>query len=192
MTIDTPKPEERAAPQQELVSVPGVMTEKEKAAAELLLSRAKDVGSNGQSEKRVVNPAEMILEAGLVQNLAIALTVVNILVQHGVLRRVGEQESDDVVRYIYVVSGTALESAQTVSLTALQKELHKRLREFQGREKKLRDKRNVLRAERDRINVQITTLDEEMEKVSEEEGAIRGKLTKFDNLLRELSRELSL
>lgn len=179
-------------PQPERISVPGVMTEKEKMAAEFLLSRARDVGNNGQSEKRVVNPAEMLEAEGLTQNLPTALSIVSVLAQHGVLHKVGEQENDDDSRHIYTIKDTALESAETVSLSGLQKKLHKRLHESQRQMSKLRDKRNTLRAERDQINVQISAIDEEIETVSAEEGAIKAKLAKFDNLLRELQKELSL
>lgn len=176
----------------ERISVPGVMTEKEKTAAEFLLARAQEVGSNGTSEKRVVNPAEMLEAEGLVQNLPAAISIVSILEQHGVLRACGQQMRNDDVLYIYVVKDMALEFVKTVSLSGLQKDLRKLLRESQRKVSKLRDKRNTLRAEREQINVGISALDAEMEKVSAEEGAIKAKLAKFDNLLRELSRELSL
>lgn len=181
-----------ATPETERISVPGVMTEKEKTAAEFLLSRAREVGSNGTSEKRVVNPAEMLEAEGLTQNMAIALEMVSVLEQHGVLCKVGERANEDDLRHIYVVEEMAIEAAQTISLSDLQKDLHRRLRESQRRMSKLRDKRNTLRAERDQINVGISALDVEMEKVSAEEGAIKAKLAKFDNLLRELQKELSL
>lgn len=187
---ETKKPVE--PPSTERISVPGVMTEKEKAAAEFLLSRAREVGVNGKSEKRIVNPAEMIVVEGLVQNLSAAISIVSILTQHGVLRKVGEKDDDDSSRYIYAIKDAPLESAETVSLSGLQKDLRRRLRESQRRTSKLRDKRNTLRAERDKINVQISALDAETERVSAEEGAINAKFAKFDNLLRELQKELSL
>lgn len=199
-TNSTPKKEARVMdetkkpvePPPERISVPGVMTEQEKKAAEFLLSRARDVGNNGTSEKRVVNPAEMLEAEGLAQNLAAAISIVSILEQHGVLRACGQQMRNDDILYIYAVKDTAMEAAQTISLSDLQRDLRRRLRESQRKMSKLRDKRNILRGERDQINAQINALDAEMEKVSVEEGAINAKLAKFDNLLRELSRELSL
>lgn len=180
------------APEQERVSVPGIMTEKEKAAAELLVSRAKDVGSNGTSDKRVVNPENILTAEGLAENHKTAEAMVQILVHHGVLRQIAENENSDSILRTYSVNDTKTESAKTVSLASLEKELRRLLRESQREMSKLRDKRNTLRAERDQINVQINALDVEMEKVSAEEGAINAKLSKFNNLLRELQKELSL
>ncbi len=86
------------------VSAPLVLTETERVSAELLASRAQNVGSNGKSEKRVSNPAEILLAEGIVENLPMALSIISVLKQHGILSLVAETENDDNPRYIYVVN----------------------------------------------------------------------------------------
>lgn len=180
------------APETERVSVPGLMTEQEKAAANFLLSRARDVSVNGGAEKRVVNPAEMLMDEGFVHNLPAALSIVSALQQHGVLSKAAQDLRDGEELHIYAVKDAKVQSAQTLSLPEIEKNLRKRSRETEAKMRKLREKRAGLKAEYDKLAEEMRALDKEMVQASTEEDAVKAKLAKFNNFLRELAREMSL
>lgn len=179
-------------PKREPVSFPVIMTEKEEKAMELLLSLSKEVGSNGTSVKRIINPENILFTERLAENYDEAEDIVCSLVQHCVLRQIAENERDGIVRRTYSVQSIKAETAKTVPLGTLKESLCKFLQEAQEKMAKLFERRNALREESDRINAQISALDEEMERVFKEEVEVKEKLASFNTLLSEASRELSV
>lgn len=186
-----PKMETRI-PELEPIPFPSVITEKEEKAVELLLLRSKEVGSNGTSVKRIVNPEDVLVAEGFAENHDAAEDIVCSLAQHGALLLIAQNEKDGALRRTYSVQNIRVESVKTVPLAPLKEALRQFLQGNQAKMGGLFERRNTLQEERDKINAQISALDEEMVRLFKEESVVRENLAGFNKLLREVSRELSL
>ncbi|MBI2099096.1 hypothetical protein HYT45_01635 [Candidatus Uhrbacteria bacterium] len=183
-SIDAPG---RSMPNQ--VSASGIMRENEKRAADFLLERSVAVRT-GAGEKRVVNPSEILVEAGIAASLPEASELVCNLETYKVLVCVQSREmSDGSELATYAVIAEKIKQAKVVSPGAVGELLQKRWRDARSKVLAFEIRRNELQEARKAIDGKLDEIEAEMTEAKKENALARARLNEFNDFLLQVAAE---